>query len=188
MMKIQLRFRLGIALFASVLIAPNLSADVFRSVDADGNVTYSDTPHDGAKKIVIQKPTIIPSVRSTTKLTPNKPQNGALPYKTIKIVSPAEEETLRNIQSVSVSAQLSPSLQTRFGHQASFLFNGSPVGEPSSRLNVTIGQIERGAHTVKVVVLDRDGKTVAQSPATQFFVHKNSIQQRQGQGQGQGGS
>lgn len=175
MKKIPLKPTIAIALSVALLAPPLCAADIFRSVDADGNVTYSDVPHKGAKKVQIQKPTIIPSVRTTSKLAPIKDEKDAVSYKTIKITAPGNDETLRNIQTVSVSGQVSPSLQARLGHRASFLFNGKRLGEPGRQLNATIREVERGAHTLQLVILDKDGKMIAKSPVSKFFVHKTSV-------------
>lgn len=175
MKKVKSTLIVSMAFIAASLVAQISVADVFRSVDADGNVTYSDVPHKGATKVQIQKPTIIPSVRTTSKLTPKKDGKDAVDYTSVKIISPANDETLRNIQSVSITGQVSPSLQARLGHRASFLFDGKRIGEPSRQLNARIPDIERGAHTLQLVILDKDGKTIGKSPVSTFFVHKNSI-------------
>lgn len=178
MKKMKSALTLSVTFIVALLATPVSIADVFRSVDADGNVTYSDVPHKGATKVQIQKPTIVPSVRTTSKLTPNKDEKDALGYESVKITSPANDETLRNIQTVSVRGQVSPSLQTRLGHRASFLFNGKRIGEPGRQLNASIRDIERGAHTLQLVILDGNGKTIGKSPVSKFFVHKNSILNR----------
>lgn len=153
----------------------DLFAEVYRSVDAEGNVTYSDTPHAGATKIDVPSPTIIPSTRAQTKLKPDKQKKTAVPYTSLSIVQPADESTLRNVQSVSVRAQISPNLQTSFGHRAQILFNGQPLGSPGAGLSATINDIERGAHTLQVVVTGKDGATIDQSPVSRFYLHKNSV-------------
>ncbi|MGR8948249.1 MAG: DUF4124 domain-containing protein [Gammaproteobacteria bacterium] len=165
---------LGIFTFA-LLISTYASAEVYRSVDADGNVTYSDTPHSGAEKIEVREPTIIPSTRSRIKLGSEKQPKQALPYTKIEIVSPSNEETLRNVQSVSVRGLLIPGLQTAYGHRVEILFNGSAIGEPGISLNATLNEVVRGAHTLQLRVVDRQGSEVARSPVSQFFLHKNSV-------------
>ena len=178
MVRKLLSVNLWLVLTASMLATTNLSADVCRSVDADGNVTYSDTAHAGAKKVEVLQPTIIPSMRTTKKIAPGQTKNDSLDYTSVKIVAPAPEANLRNIESVSVRAQTTPRLQTRLGHRASFLFDGSAIREPSTALNATIEQVERGAHTIQLVIIDKSGKTVAQSAVSQFFVHKTSVLNR----------
>ena len=161
--------------FCALLMSAVVGADVYRSVDADGNVTYSDTPHSGAEKIEVQEPTIIPSTRSQIKLGPDKSAKQAVPYTSIAIASPANEETLRNVRTVSVQGQLPPSLQTSFGHRVQILFNGSPVTQPSASLSATLNDVERGAHTLELVVVDRRGTEIARSPASTFFLHQTSV-------------
>ncbi|MEM7466513.1 MAG: DUF4124 domain-containing protein [Pseudomonadota bacterium] len=162
-------------LFLTLSFSITLNAEVYRSVDADGNVTYSDQPHSGAEKVEVQQPTIVPSTRSQIKLQPDSDSNKAVPYTTIEIVSPGDEATFRNVQSVSVRGQLAPGLQTSFGHRAQILFNGGALSEPGTSLSGSIDQVDRGAHTLQLVVLDKAGKIIARSPVSQFFLHKTSI-------------
>ena len=167
-------FRLATLLIV-VVFSGAAFGEVYRSVDADGNVIYSDKPHAGAEKIEVQKPTIIPSTRNQLKLRPEQSSKQAASYTTIEIAAPANEQTLRNVQSVSVSGRLQPGLQTAFGHKVKFLFDGKPVQEAGRSLNVTINQVERGAHSLQMLVVDRNGKTIASSPVSQFFLHQNFV-------------
>ena len=167
-------FRVGVLFWLAVLCT-TVSADVYRSVDAEGNVTYSDQPHEGAEKLDVKPPTIIPSTPNQIKSAADKTAKQAVPYTTVEIVAPANEETLRNVQSVSVSGQLIPGLQTAFGHRVQILFDGSPIREPGTALRATLNEVERGAHTLQLVVLDRQGTAVARSPVSQFFLHKNFV-------------
>ena len=162
--------------FCALLMWTIAGADVYRSVDADGNVTYSDTPHSGAEKIEVKDPTIVPSTRSQIKLGPEKSAKRAVPYKTIAIASPANDETIRNVRTVRVQGRLSPGLQTSFGHRVQILFNGAPVSEPGVSLSATLNDVDRGAHTLQLVVVDSRGSEVARSAASTFFLHQNSIQ------------
>lgn len=51
-------------------LVPSLAlADIYKSVDADGHVTYSSAPIKGAKKIVLTP--LAPSDRSRTSTTPH---------------------------------------------------------------------------------------------------------------------
>ena len=166
--------RLGV-LFLSVLVSVTAVAEVYRSVDAEGNVTYSDKPHDGAKKVEVNEPTIIPSTRNQIRLNAGETTKKASPYTTVEIVTPANEETLRNVQSVSVSGLLVPGLQTSFGHRAQLLFDGSPIREPGSSLRATLNEVDRGTHTLQLIVIDTAGTTIARSPVSTFFLHKNFV-------------
>ena len=73
------------------------------------------------------------------------------------------------------TGQLIPGLQTAFGHRAQILFDGSPIREPGTALRATLNEVERGAHTLQLVVLDRQGTAVARSPVSQFFLHQNFV-------------
>ena len=53
-------------LLAMLILCPALAhADIYKSIDADGHVTYSSTPIKGGKKIVLEPlPTMMPPART----------------------------------------------------------------------------------------------------------------------------
>ena len=55
-------------LLAIICLCPALAhADIYKSIDADGHVTYSSTPIKGGKKITLEPlPTMVPPARTTT--------------------------------------------------------------------------------------------------------------------------
>lgn len=59
-------------LTALLLATPMLAqAEIYKSVDADGHVTYSSTPIKGGKKIVLEPlPTMVPPARARSTHTP----------------------------------------------------------------------------------------------------------------------
>lgn len=59
-------------LLAITVLCPALAhADIYKSVDDDGHVTYSSTPIKGGKKIVLEPlPTMVPPARTTTSASP----------------------------------------------------------------------------------------------------------------------
>ena len=59
-------------LLAMISLCPVLAqADIYKSVDADGHVTYSSTPIKGGKKIILEPlPTMVPPARSSSAASP----------------------------------------------------------------------------------------------------------------------
>lgn len=173
--------KLLVAAVLGLLAAPILLAtEIYRSVNEEHGVEYSDTPSPGAQRIEIQAPQIVPSTPPLP--GPNAPAPEIVPetapvsYERIAISNPANDETLRdNAGNVLVSISLSPALQTAFGHRLVLLVDGKPFGAPGTATNFALTEVARGAHTLQAQVVGQDGGTLAQSPASSFFLHKHSI-------------
>lgn len=156
----------------------SVSAEIYRWKDDDGHVVYSDTPQPGAEKVQLSEPTIVPSQpianSAAQKTQVDKP--AAKPYESVTITSPPDQETIReNVANISVSVNVQPALQVRYGHQLQLLFDGQQVGKPGRSLKFNLPNVDRGAHTLQGVVLDAKGGALARSPTSTFFVHKTSI-------------
>lgn len=161
--------------FLLLSCAPLAATEIYRWTDDAGNVIFSDTPRPGAEVIEISEPTILPA-------TPTAPNSGnaqarpvARPYETLTIARPAHESTLRNTRSVNVGIELSPRLQTQFGHRLQLLFNGQSVAPPGTRTTFTLSDVDRGAHTLQAVIVSADGSVLERSEVSQFFVHQPSV-------------
>ena len=172
--------RFSVTLAVVLLSLPAVCADIYRWTDADGNLFFSDTPHDGAEKIEVGEIMTVPSqpVTQSSERETEKPK--AVNYDSVTITSPANEQTFRNNESavVRVSVTLIPPLQVRFGHMVQLLVNGQSTGDPGRRLSFSLTEVERGAHQLQAVVVGADGNVIERSPVSRFFVHKPSVANR----------
>ena len=160
-----------------LLLVPQAAvSEVYRWVDDEGNIVFSDTPRPGAETVQISEPMIVPSGPS---LRPRPPDDNkvksAVPYASLEISSPTNEQTFRNVSSVGVSVDLVPRLQTAFGHKLQLHLDGAPASSPGTSTSFSLTDLERGAHHVNVVVVDAQGTVFASSPTVTFFLHKQSI-------------
>ena len=156
-----------------ILFTLGASADVYRAVDADGNVVFSDTPMPGAEKIEISEPTIVPSAkisapRRTEKLSP-EPND----YASVQIVAPADEQTFRNVERIDVQVAVTPPLEVQMGDRLQLYVDGSAHGEAGTATQFTIEQPERGEHRLEVAVVGPAGEA-ARSESVVIFVHQPS--------------
>ncbi len=155
------------------------SADVWRWVDEDGVVHFSDTPVEGAERIDVSESsrttgarvfTPAPRVAADGEATP--PVEEEFRYESLTVVSPAAEETLWNIEGLlSVSLAVSPGLQT--GHQVRVYFNGEPRMVNST--SFTLNEVWRGVHNIQAEVLDETGKLMIRSQPNRFYVQQTTI-------------
>lgn len=151
------------------------ATEVYKWVDEDGNVIYSDRPREGAQRLeavevqTVEPPPLPPARREP----PPVPQ--ARPYETVAVTSPENDATFWDTAgNVSVSVQVSPPLQGHFGHRLVVYLDGEPIAEPGMRTSFELTNVDRGSHTLRAVVIDREGKEVAASPSSTFHLHRAS--------------
>ncbi len=172
-MLMKMRYLLAISML--VLACP-LAAQVYKWVDGDGNIIYSDTPHPGAEEIPATEVQTIkmPPLPKAEKKPPAKPK--ALPYQTLSITRPADGETVRdNTGQVEVSVSLKPPLQVRYGHRLQLQLDGRPYAEAGTTTGFQLQNLDRGAHSLLVQVLDKEGRVFASSTSVVFYLHRQTV-------------
>ena len=170
-----MRFRPIFVVIALLCVAA-AAQEAYRWVDENGVVHYSDRPSEGAEQIELPTPNVAQTRRiapAPATRTEVKPADEPAPvYEAINIVSPAEEETLWNIEGVlNVSVSLTPAMQA--GHQVRAYHNGASqiVGGTSFQLQ----EVWRGEHTLQVEVLDSTGTLLIRSQPRRFYVQQNTV-------------
>lgn len=152
------------------------NAEVYKVMDADGNVTFTDNPpaNDPTTEAVDlpeinTQPALPVPARGKAK---EEEQQG---YQEITIVSPAHDSTIPpGHQEVGVSVSLTPELQP--GHQIQLIFNGQPYGSPTPTTSFSILSLIRGEHSIQVQVLDSELNVVGTSSTNTIHVKRHSIQ------------
>ncbi|MGX5175452.1 DUF4124 domain-containing protein [Aliikangiella sp. IMCC44653] len=160
-------------------IAAEEKKKFYKWVDKNGNVHYSDQPQNGAKEIKIEKvPTVkikssgnplaaMPTDEPASNATSGGAASSAIPYDEYTLLEPENNAVIRNnAGAITLTANLEPSLQS--GHQIQFILDGSPAGEATSAMSLTLENIGYGEHLVGFVVLDENQKQVVSSKMNQF--------------------
>lgn len=143
---------------------------VYRVVDAQGNVSFSDDPpaNSGAEEITIGPTNRMPRVEPRESILEEEdPGAGDVDYE-IVITSPAHEQTLRHPQAPTpVVYSITPPVGD--DHEVAMLYDGNPRASMSLPAD-----IPRGQHTVQIVVLRGDGTQVDASDEVVVYVHRPS--------------
>lgn len=177
-----LGMRITAALLTLLLPSSLLAAEVYRYVDPERGVEYSDTPRPGAERIVIPDPSVAPVVRTLPREVADDPvadppTDTALIYVSIAITDPADQDTLRdNAGNLIVAVSLDPPLQVDFGHRLRLLLDGA-VAEEGPSDHFALNEVDRGTHTLQAVVIGLDGEPLATSDVTTFYLHRMTVQQ-----------
>lgn len=146
---------------------------VYKSVDENGKVTYSDAP-TGKKIDPVDLPQIntAPAVKAKA-YTPPAPKQQATQYR-VGIVSPTNgSEILAGQRDLSVMAEVQPALGN--GYSAQLYMNNSPYGGAQPSTSFVITEIIRGEHQLSVAILNPSGKVVARSGSVTVYVRRAAL-------------
>ena len=166
-------FILGLALCFGVLAQDR----VYKRVNPDGSVEYSDQPIQGAEVIKVPK--------GSTFTMPEAPARTAAPaetapeeeasvsYESLEITRPMNDEAIRsNEGKLTALARVTPELAAN--HRFRWKMDGEivqDVNSPELRLN----NVDRGSHTLEAEIVDVDGKVIISSETITFHLMRYSI-------------
>jgi hypothetical protein len=158
-----------LALGAGAVVA----ATMYRWVDAQGVVHYSDTPQPGAQKIQMQdaqtyKALPAPRVQAQT---PTSARPELTSYQ-CRIMSPSPEQSFVEPDVIAISVSVTP--QPGGGDQVLVSVDGSPL-PASSNLTYQVTQPDRGAHTITATVQAADGRAACTAAPVTFTVQRPSL-------------
>lgn len=155
---------------ASVLCAGIASAKLYKSIDEQGNIVYSDTPTPGAEQLTPPPISTVPAPPKPKEPAEAKPgeETGEEPakkpptrYSKFRIVSPSNEATIwDNTGAVPVSLLLEPPLDTENGHSVWVYVDGRAVVRKSQNMVQQLSGIDRGAHKIRAEIRDEKRKTL----------------------------
>lgn len=163
---------------AVLLAAPVLQAGIYRHVDADGKVSYTDQPPADAESVDLPPANVLEMGIRPAPVPENPPEKavpaGPVPYTSLVVDGPTG--TLSNpTDPVSIGAISEPPLQE--GHRLVLLHNGAEAkGDGSGML--TFPWIDRGEHTFIAEIRDAAGKLLIRSQPHVFVVFRSSVQSR----------
>ena len=154
-------------------LAPTLIAQpVYKVTDADGNVTFTDTPPLSGEGTIEEHSVHAPNsaIPPATKKTPAVSVKLEQPplYDT-RIVAPADNATIpMGPGNFAVQAAFSPRLASNETLQ--LLLDGEPAGASQRTANWQLTNVYRGEHRLQGVRLDESGAPVDTSAASTVFV------------------
>tara|TARA_R110000782_G_scaffold13730_22_gene40360 strand:+ start:3209 stop:3790 length:582 start_codon:yes stop_codon:yes gene_type:complete len=166
----NIKFLLFISLiFSSVAYAKT----VYKTVDAEGNIVFSDVPSAGAEEIKIKEAQAInsPKVRSF-KVSPPEDTPVKFQYTRLAIISPENDSTIHGGEgNVNIAVVLEPKLTEN--DAMSLFMDGKEVlsGRDSQFL---LANVDRGTHSIYVVVKNEVDKVLKRSAKVTFHVRRAS--------------
>ncbi len=163
--------------FCSLLISLSAFADVYKTVDKDGNVSYSYAPNSEgstSEKIEVSPTNIMPAGKSISlKSQPKKRASSNTSKYSINILSPSNEFSVPPGQrDLIIAVSLQP--QLKHGDHIGYYMNGELLGKNTYN-NFSIPEISRGEHKLSAKVIDTKGNILSTSGSITVFVHRVSV-------------
>ncbi len=164
-------------LLVSLAAASMALATTYVRVEKDGSKTYSDRPLPGGQPVELQAPQTYsaPQPSSAPPAPAASPEQRALQgiddfLYTSCSLSPANDETFENPESVIVSVSTDPAI--RAGDTVNLVVDGKSA-EPYDT-TVVLSPVDRGQHTASVTLKDTYGRTLCSASVT-FNVLRPSL-------------
>lgn len=166
---------LTLLLVALFTLPAVLGETLYKWVDDQGNVHYSDKPQPGATKVHLPKPTTYAAPDVAMPANPagsetHKAPTAAVGYSSFEIAAPGPEQTYWNVQSVTVSLSVQPALHP--GDTVTITLDDKSQG-PGSSTTVTFEGLDRGAHTVHATLQMARGGAMIAKPIT-FYIQRGT--------------
>jgi len=159
------------------LLSPMVSGEegkkLYRVVDTNGNISYSDVPMPGGKEIVLKD---VPSINikeinidfeSLEEQIEAQREVSSDYYRVLEFAELVDDGVIRNnAGAVTLAVRLEPNLSK--GHYLKFYLDGKLIKEQQKELSITAQEIEYGSHTVSFSVVSQNGVKVQDSATVKF--------------------
>ena len=163
-------------LISTAFLATAAATTVYKWVDDNGVVHYSDQPHENAQKVELKAPQTYSAPKLEEEAPPSpapRPAQQGPAYKSCRISQPTNDQMFMNTFTVTAGVNLQP--PARPGDQLVVTLDGQRIpGVPPEGGQFTISPVDRGTHSLQATVQDSRGQPVCQSQSVTFHVHQPS--------------
>lgn len=181
-------FLIGMALLMAMAISA-VSAEVYKVVDEDGNVSYTDQPPgDGSQPIklkpisVIETPTYQQPDKADTSVAEGEEDKPASirylrkNFADFAIVAPLQDETIWNPEA-PITVAWNTRYQLQDGMQVTIYVDGQKHSTTTEQI-VAIPDLDRGEHTIEAQLIDSGNRRVATAEPVVFFIRQPGLYNR----------
>ena len=170
----------ALSLFIVLLWTTASTAQVYRHVDENGNVSFTDQPPPNAEAVEIREPNTSappPAIPRYSRPSRDRGDDDEAYGYEVSITSPTNETIIPNGPgNFGVSATVSPGLEGT--DQLQLLLNGSPHGAPQTGTSWALTNIFRGEQKLSIAVINGDGEQLATSDTVIVYVYRPSTNNR----------
>jgi len=160
----------------ALLFSFTINAALYKGIDNEGNVVYSDKPFENAELITPPPLTVVTPIKIKPKAEPivEEAPVDAEPYTKFNILSPKDNATIWNNPNPSVTLQVTPALNTNEGHNIWLLLDGNPLIKNNRSLSIPLGRLDRGSHIIQAQLKNKAGDILKSSNSVTLHI-KNSV-------------
>jgi len=176
--------RIWIGIFGLLAFFSLSAQKIYKTVDANGNVTYTDQPpNETAEPLDLPEISVIDGKTNgqgpTNLYQAPEPEEdeegtGGGIYDDLRFTSPTSEENLWG-----TGGTVSASLSTKSGllpeHRIRYYLDGK-LTAVSSRLNMNFSEVFRGEHNLRAVIVDQSGRIMGRAGPIRFYIKQQSQQ------------
>jgi len=181
------KFKLLSVLLCILFNSSNALAQMYKWVDKEGNISYSDQPpFKGAEQLDAPALTTMPATaipkKSPAKAEPEEEDDKkeVTKYTELKITSPQNDATIRdNSGNFSIAFSAKPALDSNFGHYFSVSMDGKVIKNKLTSGSASFSNIDRGTHKISVSVKNKSGKTLLKSKSVTVYLHRQVVIRKQ---------
>jgi len=169
-----------------VMTAGPLSAQVYKTVDEDGNVTYTDQPpKDGSGPIELRPISVVEAPTYEVRAKASEENAGAEDgkemslgylrknYKDFAIVAPQQEESIWHPEA-PITVAWNVRYQLQQGMKVTISIDGNEQAATSEQI-IPVAGLERGEHRVTAVLKDARNRSIATAEPVIFFIRRPTI-------------
>jgi len=179
---LQPKLGIGLTLVASLLVSAlsmsTAEAAVYKKIDADGNVSFSDVPDKSAQVVNVTPiatiPAMSPDLINKTLGTTSTPSTAVdMSNYVLTINSPAADQTFNRAED-AFAANVTIKPELREGDKLVLLVDGKPSNAKQDKPTIQTAEMDRGSHQFEARVVSARGKILASKSVT-FFVQQASV-------------
>mgnify|MGYP003342556996 FL=1 len=161
-------------------------AQVYKTVDEDGNVVYTDqAPEPDAEPMKLPELSVVSTVERPSVEQQDDTEEGVEEvtdirelregHRDFRITSPTQEETIQGTaNSLLVTWDAQYRLQPGMSVVVSVDGNRQPA---TASYSITVEQIDRGEHTVSAQLFDARNRVIAEASPVVFFMRQGTVSQ-----------
>ncbi len=154
------------------------AAVVYKWVDADGVVHYSDQATPGAEKIFTSSSTSAAGASGSRapagsqRAAAAAPATGGLAYSEFSITSPVNDQTFFGDDVIAVHLSLTPALKPN--QSITWHLNGAQLDNPPDAVSFPLPHLDRGTYALAATITDQATGESQSSNNVTFFVRQPS--------------
>ncbi|KFF48605.1 hypothetical protein GY26_13210 [Gammaproteobacteria bacterium MFB021] len=160
-----------------------LAAPVYRHIDAQGNVVYSDRPASGERVELAPISVVDPQegAEGASGVVPSSPSRGAstpdaaAAYTRFEIASPADGTTLPTGRAGDVQVRLEIQPPLADADRVQLRVDGEVRQSPMRTQVFAVSGLARGEHQLLAEIVDAQGKVQLATPPVTLYVQRASV-------------